>query len=127
MNRDKIHLRYSPPDSLTNEVIVSRVLPDNSSEPIGKIYPDPNNGEDSLIYVSVNNKGEEIIPPSADFISIEKQFEQYAKELSEKSLHEDFQKESESREESLANIRYLKNVNRELSHFNKLFTKTFNL
>jgi len=49
-------------------------------------------------------------------------------ELSKKSQIEDMQvEEYESREESLARIRYLKNLNRELSHFNKLFTKTFNL
>ena len=100
-------VEFSKPDNM-NTVTVFRVLPDSSTEPIGRIYPDLSNGEDSLIYISTNNQGEELFPPTADFIEIEERFKNYAKELSEISFTEYMKAEAEKyvkREESIKSIR----------------------
>lgn len=107
---------FSTPDSFMNEVTVFRVLSDNSQEPIGKVYPDLSNGEDSLIYISTNNQSEEIFPPTADFIKIENRFKKYAEELSIRSFTEAMTAEAEkieNRKESVKSIRNMKIRNRE--------------
>lgn len=106
--KDKALIEFSKPDPITNMVIVNITLPNNTTKPIGKVYPDLSHGEDSLIYISVNNAGEEIFPPSSDFTEIENQFEKYAKELSEKSLIEEMVSENEkvdTRNKSIKSIR----------------------
>jgi hypothetical protein len=114
---DSISIEFSKPD-LLNAVTVYRVLPDNTSEPIGKIYPDLSKGDDSLIYISLSNQGDELFPPSSDFIEIEEQFRKYARELSEKSITENLQVEAETlieRENSIKRLRKTKIINRELN------------
>ena len=104
---DRVLVEFSKPDNM-NTVIVSRVLPDNSAEPIGKIYPDFGNGEDPAMYISANNQGEELFPPTSDFVDLENKFEKYSKELAEKSLIEEMNiraEEFEEREESIKGIR----------------------
>jgi hypothetical protein len=108
---DEIQISYSTPDSFKNEVTVFMVLPDNTTEAIGKVYPDLSKGEDSLIYISTNNQGIEIFPPTSDFIEIENRFEKYAKELAEISFMEELKVEFENyqdREESIKSLRNLK-------------------
>jgi hypothetical protein len=115
---DSIQLSFSTPDSFSNEVTVFRVLLDNSTEPIGKVYPDLSKGEDSLIYVCTNNQGIQIFPPSVDFIEIEERFRKYAGELSQKSFTENMKTEAETfieREESIKHLRRTKARNRELN------------
>jgi len=118
---DRVLVEFSKPDN-TNTVIVSRVLPDHSTEPIGKVSPDLSNGEDSLIYISTNNQGEEIYPPTADFIEIENRFEKYAKELAGRSFEEEMISEAEKikeREGSITSIRNWKIKNREVQQIIK--------
>lgn len=118
---DRVLVEFSKPDN-TNTVIVSRVLPDHSTEPIGKVSPDLSNGEDSLIYISTNNQGEEICSPTADFIEIESQFEKYAKALAGRSFEEDMISEAEKikeREGSITSIRNWKIKNREVQQIIK--------
>ncbi|MFA6089449.1 MAG: hypothetical protein WC755_06300 [Candidatus Woesearchaeota archaeon] len=107
--KDKALIEFSKPDPITNIVIVNRVLQNSTTEPIGKVYPDLSNGEDSLIYISVNNAGEEIFPPSSDFTEIENQFEKYAKELSEKSLIEEMISENDKVEKRSKSIKSIRN------------------
>jgi hypothetical protein len=98
---------FSSPDPQTHIVIVSQVLPDGSSEPIGRIYPDFNS-EGSAMYISVRNNGEEIFPPSSDFTAIEDSFEKYARQYTEKSLKEELEsriEEFEKRENFLEDLR----------------------
>jgi hypothetical protein len=119
---EKPLLVFSTPDSLLNTVTVFRVLPDNSTEPIGEIYPDLSNGKDSLIHISTNNQGEDLLPPTADFIEIEEMFRNYAKELSKKSFIEDMKAEAEKttkREDSIKNIRKWKLNNMETQQISK--------
>lgn len=130
IQKDSMLIRFSSPDPNTNSIIVCRVLPDNSTEPVGRIYPDLGNGEGSAMYISTNIHGEVLFPPTSDFVDLENKFEKYSKELVEKSLTEEMNAradEYEEREKSIASIRFLKNANRELNHFNKLITKTLTL
>ena len=108
IQKDKMLVRFSTPDPITNAIVVSRVLPDNSAEPIGRIYPDFGNGEDSVMYVSTNDQGKLLFPPTSDFVDLENKFEKYAKELAEKSITEEMNaraEEFEEREESIKGIR----------------------
>jgi hypothetical protein len=109
--------KYSPsitfgiPDPVMNTVTVFRVLPDNTTEPIGKIFPDLNSGEDSLIYISTDNQGVQIFHPTADFIEIEKRFRTFADELSKRNFMEQKMAEADQvseRESALEKIRSLK-------------------
>ena len=89
--KDRMLIKFSKPDLITNAIVVSRVLPDNTAEPIGKIYSDIDDKTGSVMYISTNIQGEEIFSPTVDFIDIENNFERYAKELSEKSLTEEME------------------------------------
>jgi hypothetical protein len=114
-------VKFSTLDPFINEITVYRVLPDNSEEPIGKVFPDLRNEEDSVIYVSTNNHGEEIFPPTSDFVGLENMFEKYAKELAEKSLVEGLEAEVdeyEKREEAMNSIRNWKINNKEIQQIN---------
>ncbi len=118
---DRVLVEFSKPDNM-NTVTVFRILPDYSTEPIGKVYPDSSSGDDSLIYISANNQGEEIFPPTSDFTEIENQFVKYAKKLSAKSFMEDMISEAEKikeREWSITNIRNWKIKNREVQQIIK--------
>jgi hypothetical protein len=111
IQKDKTLVRFSSPDPNTNSIIVSRVLPDDSAEPIGKIFPDFGNGEDSVMYISVNNNGEMLFPATSDFVDLENKFEKYSKELVEESLAEEMKAradEYEKREAYILGIRYWK-------------------
>jgi len=108
---EKILIRVSPPKPVSNIVNVTRVLPDGSEEFIGQISPDFTDGEDSIKYVSVNNLGEELLPPTSDFIDIENHFVKYAQEMKEKSLTTDLDErmqEFEERGKVLKGLRQLK-------------------
>jgi len=114
---DRVLVEFSKPDNM-NIVTVSKVLADNSTEPIGKVYPDLSKGDDYLIYVCTNNQGIGIFPPSSDFIEIEERFRKYAGELSKKSITENLQVEAETlieRENSIKLLRKTKTRNRELN------------
>ena len=115
---ERMLVKFSTPDSFMNTTVY-RVLPDNSTEIIGRVYTDSSAGENSITYISTNNQGEEIFPPTTDFTDIGNYFEKYAKELSEKSFMEDIMAETEKsaeREESLKSIRNLKS--REIQQIN---------
>lgn len=88
---DRILVRFSPPEPISNTVKVTRVLSDNTEEFIGQINPDFTDGEDSIKYVSVNYLGEELLSPTSDFIDIENRFVKYAKEMDEKSFTNDME------------------------------------
>ena len=105
---DRVFIKFSKPDLITNAIVVSRVLPDNTAEPIGKIYSDIDDKTGSVMYISTNNQGEEIFSPTVDFIDIENNFERYAKELSEKSLTEEMEVQADEfkkRDEALKGLR----------------------
>mgnify|MGYP001588736199 CR=1 FL=1 len=104
-------VRFSAPDPITNHIVVSRILSDHRAEPIGIVYADFENGENSTMYVSINNQGAVLFPPTFDFIDLENRFERYAKELAEKSFMEDMNRKAEElgeREESIKGLRRLK-------------------
>ena len=106
--KDRMLIKFSKPDSITNAIVVSRVLPDNTAEPIGKIHSDIDDKTGSVMYISTNNQGEEIFSPTVDFIDIENNFERYAKELSEKSLTEEMEVQADEfkkRDEALKGLR----------------------
>ena len=98
---DRAKLKFSSPDPETQEVIVNRILPDNKLEPIGKIYLDYNIETNSSMYISTNNKGEEIFLPTTDFTDIERSFEKYSNELNEISYIEEY----ENRKLSIKHLR----------------------
>lgn len=119
---DRPIIRFSTPDPMTNSILVSRVLTDYSTEPIGEIHPEMTKDGDSLIYSFTNNYGEELIPPTADFVKIEEHFERYAKELSVKDFTDAMIAEADNIEErqvSVKNIRSWKIKNKETLRINK--------
>lgn len=111
IQKDRILIKFSTPDPIARAIAVSRVLPDHSTEPIGTVYADFGNGESSTMYVSTNNQGEVLFPPTPDFNDLENRFERYAKELAEKSFMEDMNRkaeEIEEREGAIQDLRRLK-------------------
>ncbi|RPH33013.1 MAG: hypothetical protein EHM93_06785 [Bacteroidales bacterium] len=110
-HNDRALVNFSSPDPITNHIVVSRVLPDHSVEPIGIIYPDFGNEEISAMYASTDNQGAMLFPPTSDFIDLENRFERYAKELAEKSFMEDMNRKANEfggREESIKGLRRFK-------------------
>jgi hypothetical protein len=113
-------IAFSIPDSFMNTITVFRILPDNKTEAIGKIYPDTSASEDSIMYVSTNLSGEQLCPPSSDFTDIENHFERYADELSETAFIDAMEAKAEkfeiakARRTSIKDIRYWKS--KELEH-----------
>lgn len=107
-NDERTQVKFSAPDPSTNIIKVSRVLPDGSEESIGQVYPDFGNGDESIIYRSVDRNGEETLPPTSDFIEIEKQFEKNIQQVAEISYFRDMEsmaEEYEMREEEIKNLR----------------------
>lgn len=105
---DERTVKFSAPDPSTNIIKVSRVLPDGSEESIGQVYPDFGNGDESIIYRSVDRNGEETLPPTSDFIEIEKQFEKNIQQVAEISYFRDMEsmaEEYEMREEEIKSLR----------------------
>jgi hypothetical protein len=104
-------VRFSNPDPSTNIIKVSRVLPDGSLEFIGQVYPDFGNGDESIVYRSVDRNGEETLPPTSDFIEIEKQYKKNIQQTAEISYFRDMEsmvEEYEMREVELKNLRQRK-------------------
>ena len=105
---DERTVKFSAPDPSTNIIKVLRVLPDGSEESIGQVYPDFGNGDESIIYRSVDRNGEETLPPTSDFIEIEKQFEKNIQQVAEISYFIDMEsmaEEYEMREEEIKSLR----------------------
>lgn len=110
-NDERTQVKFSAPDPSTNIIKVSRVLPDGSEESIGQVYPDFGNGDESIIYRSVDRNGEETLPPTSDFIEIEKQFEKNIQQIAEISYFRDMEsmaEEYEMREEEIKSLRQYK-------------------
>jgi hypothetical protein len=56
-------------------------MPDSSLKPIGHIYQNLNDEEGTVTFMSIDNEGEEIVPPTMDYSEAEQGFEKYAKQL----------------------------------------------
>ncbi|MBP6977636.1 MAG: hypothetical protein KBB71_04910 [Lentimicrobiaceae bacterium] len=107
---DRISLKFSSLDPLSNTVKVIRVLPDNTEESIGQIYLDFTDGEDSVKYISVNSLGEELIPATSDFIDIEHHFMNYTQEMDEKYYTEEMEAKTDEPEERVKTLRELRQL-----------------
>ena len=108
---ERTQVRFSAPDPTTNIIKVSRVLPDGTEESIGLVYPDFGNQNDSITYCSANKIGEELLPPTLDFIEIESQFEKYNHQIAEASYEKDMAarvEEYEKREKAIKGLRLFK-------------------
>jgi hypothetical protein len=100
-NDEGTQVRFSNPDPSTNIIKVSKVLPDGSEESIGQVYPEFGNGDESIVYRSVDRNGEETLRPTSDFIEIEKQFEKNIRQVDQISYFRDMEsmvEEYETRE-----------------------------
>jgi hypothetical protein len=114
-NEEGTQVKFSNPDPSTNIIKVSRVLPDGSEEFIGQVYPDFGTGDESIIYRSVDRNGEETLPPTSDFIEIEKQFEKNIRQVDKISYFRDMEsmvEEYETREDEIKSLRQLKHRTR---------------
>jgi hypothetical protein len=83
-DRNEFAMDFKIPGAIEYPVIVNRSLPDHSIIPIGRIYQNYGGQEESVIYISVDKDGEEICPPTTDWITTENNFEKYAKQLAGK-------------------------------------------
>ena len=114
-NEEGTQVKFSNPDPSTNIIKVSRVLPDGSEEFIGQVYPELGNGDESIIYRSVDRNGEETLPPTSNFIEIEKQFEKNIRQVDQISYFRDMEsmvEEYETREDEIKSLRQLKHRTR---------------
>lgn len=112
--RNEVFAHFKLAKVLADPVIVSRVLPDNSLKPLGRIYQNMNEEVGSVTYISTDNNDEEIFPPTTDYLEAECGFEKYAKEVTQKSLIEDWEmkaNEFAEREGDITKIRSGKNKN----------------
>jgi hypothetical protein len=103
-DRDEVVMDFHMPGTINYPVIVSRSLPDNSNIPIGRIYQNSGDGEGAVIYISADNDGEEICPPTTDWITAENNFEKYAKQLARKEMEAMFM-EMANREQEIKKVR----------------------
>ena len=98
--------------------MANRVLPDNSLQSIGTLYPDIGDDEDAIKYISVNNHGEMLFPATSDFVDLENKFEKYAKEMTGKAITENLTEKAEvliEREKAIKQLRKTKTRNREFN------------
>ena len=108
INDERTQVKFSNPDPSTNIIKVSRTLPNGSEEFIGQVYPDFGNGDESIIYRSVDRNGEETLPPTSDFIEIENQFKKNIQQVDQLSYFRDMEsmvEEYEMREEEIKSLR----------------------
>ena len=104
-------VKFSAPDSKTNIIKVTRTLPDGTEEPIGQIYADFGEGTDSMQYYSSTLTGEELLPPTADFIDIEREFEKSLRYIEQRSFENGIaekMEEYERRNEEVQELRQTK-------------------
>jgi hypothetical protein len=108
---NRVLVRFSPPDPITSIVNVTRILSDGSEESIGLVYPIFDNESDSVNYISVDNFGQEIFPPTSNFIEIENRFLRSVKQNVDKSITQDIEaelEEYENRSKTIKDLRQLK-------------------
>ena len=79
--QDKPLLKFSSPDPVTSRIFVSKVLPDNSLEPIGIVFPCFSNEDGCVYYYSSDMNCDNIGSYTSDFNEVEKEFEKYAEKL----------------------------------------------
>jgi hypothetical protein len=118
----EVFIDFRMPKMHADPVIVSRFLPDSSLKPIGRIYQNLDDETDSVTYISTDNQGEEIIPPTTDYLEAERGFENYAKQVTQKSFTEDLEAkahEFEEREVEIKKMRQEKNRNIKIQNLNK--------
>jgi hypothetical protein len=121
ISRNEVSAHFRLPTQHLEPVIVSRFLHDGSLKPIGRIYQNIDVETGCTVYVSTDNKGEEVFPPSIDYQDVECQFEKYAKSITQKSLAEDWEAkaiEHAEREEELKKMRKEKIINSRIQHIN---------
>ena len=109
--KDKAFAIFKLPDKFTDPVIVSRYLPDYSLISIGRIYQDFDDDQGTVTYVSIDNEGEEINPPTTDYHEAENGFEKYARAISKQSLEKEWgtkANELAEREEEITKVRLAK-------------------
>lgn len=79
---NEVFADFKIPEIPFGHVKVNRFHADGKTSPLGRIYQDFGNGDGILTYVSVDNEGEELFPPTEDWCTVENNFEKYAKRLS---------------------------------------------
>ena len=104
---DSVSVSFSLPKDSFSPIIVNRYLPNDTTEQIGRIEQDFSEG-DYPVYISTDNSGEKLFPPTTDWTTAETNFEKYAYELAEKALataREEAYKEMAERTETLNKLR----------------------
>ena len=106
---DRTMVRFGTPDPATNNIKVSRVLPDGTEEIIGQVYPEFDDEHDSIMYCSLNKDGEELLPPSSDFSEIEHHYSKYLQQLDQEAYIRDMEARAEEYSERTKSIKSLRN------------------
>ena len=104
-------VQFSAPDPITSIINVTKILQDGTIEPLGQIFPCFDNESDSVNYVSIDNFGQEIFPPTSAFIDIENRFQKLINHNTEKSSAEDIEvilEEFENRRKTIKDLRKFK-------------------
>jgi hypothetical protein len=104
--QDKPLLKFSPPDPVTSRIFVSRVLPDNSLESIGIVFPHFSNEDGCVYYCSLDMNCDNIGSYTSDFNEVKKEFEKNVeKSIQEESNNNESDNEKSERGLELEQIR----------------------
>ncbi|MFA6922889.1 MAG: hypothetical protein WC223_01425 [Bacteroidales bacterium] len=86
---NKITTEFKMPKTIGDPVIVNCIMPDGSKQHVGYIYQNISDDDEfSTIYVSTDNEGEQVFPPTDNWQDLEDRFERYAKKVSQKDFDE---------------------------------------
>lgn len=94
--RGRIFAEFNIPRKFTQPIVVSRYLPDNSTERIGYIYQQFSEGEGTIAYICEDRNAKQLFPPTLDYLVAEERFEQYAKQLTIQAIEK--QREGKTQE-----------------------------
>lgn len=119
--RGRIFAEFTRPKTISDPVIVSRYLPDNTTERIGTIYLNFSEDEDAVTYTCIDRNGRMLFPPTTDYSLAEERFEVYAKQLTVKAIEKQREgkiQEFKDRVEEIRNMRE-KNQNEKTKNINR--------
>lgn len=103
-----ITLKYSSPDPQTNIINVIRLLPDKTEVIVGKLYQEIDDN-DIASYLPVDNTGEELMPATSEFSTIERRYTQLINEEKQRLFMEEMVAEADEQEERESLLKKIRN------------------
>ncbi|MFA6925242.1 MAG: hypothetical protein WC223_13435 [Bacteroidales bacterium] len=114
---NKISTEFSMPKATGDPVIVNCIMPDGTKKQVGYIYQNFSDGEDLMVYISTDNEGEQVFPPTTDWPDLEDKFERYSKKVIDEARIASYL-EYEERQSKIKNVRISKNAHSKSKEIN---------